>query len=148
MTEEGRQALIAEVEQMESAGRAELAEQIKVAREWGDLKENAEYHAAKEALAHLEAKIAKIRTQLLDAEIVEVSKSGDVAEFGSTVEIKDDGGREITYTLVSPHEADVAKGLLSIESPVGVALRGTKVGQTTKVETPKGSRSFKVVSVK
>ncbi len=147
MTEEGRAALVAEVEEMETSGRAEIAQQIKVAREWGDLKENAEYHAAKEALAMLEAKITRIRAQLLDAEIVEVSTAKDVAEFGSTVALEDDKGRQITYTLVSPHEADIAKGKLSIESPVGVALRGTKVGSTAKVETPKGARSFKVISV-
>lgn len=147
MTEEGRKALLAEVEEMETTGRAEIAEQIKVAREWGDLKENAEYHAAKEALAHLEAKISKIRAQLLDPEIVEVAQGGDVAEFGSTVTVEDDQGRQITYTLVSPHEADVAKGKLSIESPVGVALRGVRVGEAAKVETPKGERAFKVITV-
>src|SRR5439155_16459117 len=84
MTPEGVKALRAEIEELEGSGRAEIAKQIKTAREWGDLKENAEYHAAKEAQAHLETRIARLRTRLAKAEVVEVA-SGDTVGFGSTV---------------------------------------------------------------
>src|SRR3954467_892502 len=110
MTAEELESLRAELEQLEGPARADMAEQIKTARGWGDLKENAEYHAAKEAQAHLETKILKLRDRLLTAKVVEPAL-GDVAEYGSTVEIEDEKtGSRVTYTLVSSREAKPAEG--------------------------------------
>ena len=147
MTAEGLETLKAEIEHLETVARNDIAQQIKTAREWGDLKENAEYHEAKRAQAHLETKILQLREQLQHAKIVEPSAGGDVVGFGSTVEVEDDSGRRVTYTLVSAREAAPAEGKLSFESPVGVALRDKKAGEVASVETPKGARKLTVVSV-
>src|SRR2546425_6305304 len=102
MTAPELESLRAELEQLERAGRAEIAEQIKTAREWGDLKENAEYHAAKETQAHLETRIARLRSRLVKAEVVEVT-GGDVVGFGSTLEGEgEEAGKRTTYRLPSP----------------------------------------------
>jgi transcription elongation factor GreA len=147
MTAEGLAALRAEVEQLETHGRAEIADQIRTAREWGDLKENAEYHAAKEAQAHLETRIALLREKLSSAEVVEVTE-GEVAGFGSSLEVEDEEtGKRVTYRLVSSHEAAPASGRLSFESPVAVALRGRRAGEVAEVPTPRGTRRLRVVSV-
>src|SRR3954466_12784036 len=122
MTAEGLEALRTELEQLETAGREEIAAQIKTAREWGDLKENAEYHAAKEAQAHLETRILRLREKLLSAEVVEVQR-GDEVGFGSTVEVEDEQtGKTMTYTLVSSTEGAPGEGRLSMDSPVAGAL--------------------------
>jgi transcription elongation factor GreA len=147
MTAEGLEALRTELEQLEGAGREEIAAQIKTAREWGDLKENAEYHAAKEAQAHLETRILRLRERLVSAEVVEV-QGGDEVGFGSSVEVKDEAtGKTSKYTLVSSNEASPSDGRLSMESPVAGALRGRRVGDVAVVQTPRGERRFKVVSV-
>ena len=147
MTAEGLAALEAEIERLESEERARIAEDIKTARSYGDLSENAEYHAAKEAQAHLETRIQGLRHQLTHATVVEVS-GGDVVAFGSVVTVVDEGsGRESTYTLVSAVEADAAAGRLSVDSPVARALRGKSAGELASVETPRGERRLRVVSV-
>jgi transcription elongation factor GreA len=147
MTSEGLDALRAELEQLETKGREEIAAQIKTAREWGDLKENAEYHAAKEAQAHLETRILKLRERVVSAEVVEV-EGGDEVGFGSSVEVEDEAtGKTSRYTLVSSTEAAPSEGKLSIESPVAGALRGRRAGDVAVVQTPRGERRFKVVSV-
>jgi transcription elongation factor GreA len=147
MTAEGLESLRTELEELESTGREEIAAQIKVAREWGDLKENAEYHAAKESQAHLETRILRLREKLLTAEVVEVEK-GDEVSFGSTVEVEDETtGKTLSYTLVSSRDASPSDGRLSIDSPVAGALRGRRAGDTAVVQTPRGERRYKVVSV-
>ena len=147
MTSEGLEALRAELEQLETTGREEIAAQIKTAREWGDLKENAEYHAAKESQAHLETRILKLREKLVSAEVVEV-RGGDEVGFGSSVEVEDEAtGKTSKYTLVSSNEASPSDGKLSMESPVAGALRGKHAGDVAVVQTPRGERRFKVVSV-
>src|SRR4051794_34897253 len=147
MTADELAALRAELEQLEGPARAEMAEQIKTARGWGDLKENAEYHAAKEAQAHLETKILKLRERVLTATVVEAA-AGDVVEYGSTVEVEDEqSGASHTYTLVSSREAVPAEGRLSVDSPVAGALRGCRAGDVAVVQTPRGERSFRVKSV-
>jgi transcription elongation factor GreA len=147
MTAEELEALRAELEDLEGRGRADIAEQIKIARGWGDLKENAEYHAAKEAQAHLETKILKLRDRVLTAKVVEVA-SGDVVDYGSKVEVEDEQtGKRVTYTLVSSRESVPSEGKLSVESPVAVALRGLRAGDTAVVSTPRGQRRFKVTAV-
>jgi transcription elongation factor GreA len=148
ITAEGLDALRAELEQLETSGREQIAAQIKTAREWGDLKENAEYHAAKEAQAHLETRIIRLREKLLSAEVVEV-QGGDEIGFGSTVEVEDEQtGKTLSYTLVSSTEAAPGEGKLSMDSPVAGALRGRRVGEVALVQTPRGERRFKVVSVR
>jgi transcription elongation factor GreA len=147
MTAEGLEALRAEIARLEGDGRAEIARQIKTAREWGDLKENGEYHAAKEAQAHLETRIARLRAQLATAAVVEVSH-GDIVGFGSSVEVEDEGtGKHSTYRLVSSQEADATRGLLSVDSPVAAALRGHAAGEVAEVHTPRGVRRLRIVTV-
>jgi transcription elongation factor GreA len=147
ITAEGLDALRAELEELETTGREQIAAQIRTAREWGDLKENAEYHAAKEAQAHLETKILRLREKLLKADVVEV-QGGDEVGFGSTVEVEDEAtGKATTYTLVSSTEAAPGEGKLGMDSPVAAALVGRRAGDVARVQTPRGERRFKVVSV-
>jgi transcription elongation factor GreA len=145
ITQEGLVALREEIEQLEGEGRTKMAARIKVAREEGDLKENAEYHIAKEDQAHLETKIKRLRERLRTAVVVEVDASADRFAFGRTAEVLDEAKGEVnTWTLVGSTEADLAAGRLSNESPIGRALLGAKVGEPIEIETPKGSRTFVV----
>ena len=147
ITAEGLEALRAELEQLEGPARDQMAAQIKTAREWGDLKENAEYHAAKEAQAHLETRILRLREKLLSAQVTEIH-GGDQVSFGSKVEVEDEQtGKTVSYTLVSSNEASPGAGKLSMDSPVAVALQGRRAGDVALVQTPRGERRFKVVSV-
>jgi len=139
--------LTAEIARLEGEGRREIAARIKIAREWGDLKENAEYHAAKEEAAMLEAKIARMRDQLRSAEIVEAA-AGDVAGMGTTVTYADEkSGKELRHKLVPKVEANPTAGLISIDSPVGRALDGSKVGDAATFETPSGPRTMRILAV-
>jgi transcription elongation factor GreA len=145
ITEEGLVALREEIGQLEGEGRTKMAARIKVAREEGDLKENAEYHIAKEDQAHLETKIKRLRERLRTAVVVEVDASADTFAFGRTAEVLDEAkGETNTWTLVGSTEADLAAGRLSNESPIGRALLDAKVGEPIQIETPKGSRTFVV----
>jgi transcription elongation factor GreA len=148
-TAAGLEALKSELEALEGAGRREIAERIKTAREWGDLKENSEYHDAKNEQAHLETKIARLREKIAQAVVVEESAAGadGVVGFGSTVVVRDQDGAERTWRIVSSHDASPGDGLLSAESPVAVALFGHAAGDQTSVSLPKGKRTLTVVSV-
>ncbi len=149
MTAENLQALRAELEDLEGRGRDEIAKQIKTAREWGDLKENAEYHAAKDAQAHLETRILTLRDQLNSAEVVEAPSAGaELVVFGSTVELEDEKtGRTLRYELVNARDAAPSEGRLAFDSPVGNALRDHRVGDVAVVQTPSGQRRLRVVSI-
>jgi transcription elongation factor GreA len=145
ITEEGLADLRGEIEELEGPARNKMAARIKVAREEGDLKENAEYHIAKEDQAHLETKIKRLRERLRTAVVVEVDAKADTFAFGRTAEVLDQGkGETSTLKLVGSTEANLAEGRLSAESPIGRALLNAKVGKPIKVETPKGSRKFVV----
>ena len=147
MTAAAYEQLKTDIAELEGEKRRELAERIGTAREWGDLKENAEYHAAKEDAAMLEARIARMRDQLRTAEILEAA-DGQAAGMGSTVTYTDaKSGKEMTYKLVPAREADPSKGLLSIDSPVGRALAGAKTGATRTLDTPSGQRTMTVSSI-
>ena len=147
MTAEGLEALRAEIAELEGPARAAIAEEIKTARGFGDLKENAEYHEAKNAQARLETRILQLRQRLMDARVVEAS-AGDTVGFGSTVEVEDEAtGKRVTYTLVSAHEASAGDGRLSAESPVAGALAGLRAGDVAVVPAPRGERRLKVISV-
>ncbi len=145
ITAEGIEELRAELERLEGPGRSDMAARIKAARELGDLKENADYHIAKEDQAHLETRIKRIRQRLRNADVVEVDEAADHFAFGRTAEVLDKGSGETkTWTLVGATEADLAGGKLSAESPIGKALRDRSVGDTVQIETPRGERSFEV----
>jgi len=146
MTAAAQKALQDELEQLETVARKEIAERIKTAREWGDLKENSEYHDAKNDQAHLETKILRIREQLLHAEVTEVEVQTEIVGFGSRVEVEDAKGKK-TYELVSPSEADPGGGKISIDSPVAKSLVGGRVGDTVKLETPRGARELTIVAI-
>jgi transcription elongation factor GreA len=147
MTAAGRDALRAEIAELEGPARRAIAEEIKTARGFGDLKENAEYHEAKNAQARLETKILQLRQRLGDARVVEAAQ-GDVVGFGSTVELEDEAtGKRVTYTLVAGHEASASEGKLSAESPVAGALDGKRAGDVAVVPAPRGERRLKIISV-
>jgi len=148
ITAEGLVALRAEIEQLESDGRAEMAERIKAARELGDLKENAEYHIAKEDQAHLETKIKRLNQRLRAARVVDEQNTPGVVGFGSKVAVVDEAsGRVMDLTIVGPTEADLKGGRLSFESPVAQALVGARAGDTVTVATPGGDRRYRVERV-
>ncbi len=149
ITAAGIEDLKAELEQLEGPARHEMAARIKVAREEGDLKENAEYHVAKEDQAHLETRIKRLQERLHNAVVVEVDASAaDSFAFGLTAEVEDEAsGKTNVWTLVGSTEADLTEGRLSAESPIGKALMGAKVGATVAVETPRGTKAFKVVKL-
>jgi transcription elongation factor GreA len=145
ITAEGLEALKAELERLEGAARHEIAARIQAARELGDLKENAEYHIAKEDQALLETKIQRLVERLRSARVVEAPAGGEEVAFGSTVRIVDEQtGRETAFTLVGPTEADVGAGKLSAESPVARALVGRRAGDRVEVQTPRGVRAYRV----
>jgi transcription elongation factor GreA len=149
MTAEGLAALEAEIARLEGEERAAIAEDIRAARALGDLKENAEYHDAKERQAHLETRILRLRERRANAVVVDAaSGSAGVVGFGSSVRLVDESsGRESSYTLVSALEADAAAGRLSVESPMAQALRGRRAGDVVELETPRGSRSLRILEV-
>ena len=148
ITPQGMQALREQIEHLETTARREVAERIKTAREWGDLKENAEYHDAKNDQGFLEAKIARLKEQLHDAVAVDTPAAADTVAFGSTVELVNVSNEStVSYTLVGSTEADAASGKLSSESPVGKALIGARVGDTVTVQAPSGELQLKVLAV-
>ena len=145
ITAEGLEALKAELEQLETEGRREMAARILAARELGDLKENAEYHIAKEDQAHLETKIKRLVERLRNAVVVDAPTDATVVSFGTTVTVADEEtGREATYTLVGPTEADLSAGKLSAESPVARALLDRPAGEVIDVPTPRGTRRLRI----
>ncbi len=147
ITPEALAALDSELAELEGPARTAMAERIKTARAWGDLSENAEYHDAKEAQAHLETKITRLRDRRRNAIVVEPgSNASGEAALGSTVVVEDDGS-EKTYVLASATDADPATGRVSIESPVARALLGAKAGDAVSYETPRGVRELTVLSV-
>jgi transcription elongation factor GreA len=149
ITADGLAQLEAELGTLEGDGRREIAERIKTAREWGDLKENAEYHDAKNEQAHLETKIARLRERIAAAVVVEEAstRSRDVVGFGSSVHVRDHNGVEQTWRIVSSHDAAPAEGRLSAESPVAVALLGRAPGDKAFVALPRGTRELTILSV-
>jgi transcription elongation factor GreA len=141
--------LEAEIEKLETVDRLAIAEKISVAREDGDLKENAEYHAAKNDQSFLETRILQLRDQLQNAQIVEATAGASEVGFGSTVSLRDkSSGKEVTYTIVSSYEQDISTGKLSNSSPVAEAIIGKSVGEVAKVKLPSGGqREFEVLSI-
>jgi len=147
MTAQGLRVLEDELAALEGEGRREMAARIATAREWGDLKENAEYHAAKNDQAHLETKIARLRERIAAAVLVDARAGAEVVEFGSTVRVRDEEGAEHRWQIVSSHEAAPGQGRLSVESPVAVALLGRSVGEQVRVTLPKRERALTIVGL-
>ncbi|MGB5683193.1 MAG: transcription elongation factor GreA [Polyangiales bacterium] len=149
MTPDGHAALTAELAAL-NAERPKISQEIGVAREHGDLKENAEYHAAKEKQGLCEARIAEIEDKLSRAEVIDPSTlSGEKVKFGAIVELEDmDNGTTVTYRLVGPDESDIKQGKLSITSPVARALVGREVGDEVRVQAPGGVRKYEVSDVR
>ncbi len=149
ITAEGLKDLEAELATLEGEGRREIAERIKTAREWGDLKENSEYHDAKNDQAHLgdeDRETARTDLHGRDREGVQRPVNGAVG-FGSTVVIRDEAGVERTWRIVSSHDASPSEGRLSADSPVARALLGRRAGERASVMLPKGESVLTVVSV-
>jgi transcription elongation factor GreA len=145
ITPGGLDALKAELEELQTAGRQDMAERINAARAHGDLKENAEYHIAKEDQAHLETRIKRLRERLRNAVVVEADVQDVTFAFGRTAEVIDqDSGRVHTWTIVGPTEANLKEGKLSAESPVARALLGSAPGEAVEVDTPSGSRTYRI----
>jgi len=149
MTVAGYAALEEELKRRQQIERPRIIQAIAEARAHGDLSENAEYHAAKEAQGHNEGRIAEIEDRMSRAEVIDVSKlSGNSVMFGATVTlVDDDTEEEKRYQIVGENEADVKSGKVSITSPIARALIGKKIGDTVEVNTPGGGKSYEVVNV-
>lgn len=150
VTQEGYDKLKAEIEELSGNGRREIAERIKEARDFGDISENAEYDAAKNEQAMLEARIAQLEEKLRDATIVdEKNLDNDVVQVGTTVHLKDQKtSKSVKYKIVGSSEADPLGGKLSNESPIGKALMGHKRNDIVKVPVPRGpQRQLKITKI-
>jgi transcription elongation factor GreA len=149
MTAEGYERLKAELDDLKSRGRQEAARAIAEAREKGDLSENAEYHAAKDAQGMLEYKINELDKKLMNVKLIDASQiDTSKASILSKVTIKNKiTGKEVIYTLVSEAEADLKSGKVSISSPLGKGLLGKAIGETAYVTTPNGKIEFEVLHI-
>jgi len=150
MTPEGHEALLAEFKQLTSVERPKISKEIEVAREHGDLRENAEYHAAKERQGQIEARIAHVEGMIARADIIDASQmTGDRVRFGAWVTLEDaESGDTKTYRIVGSEEADVSKGLISVISPVSRALINHEVGDEVQVKAPAGVRTYEICEIR
>jgi transcription elongation factor GreA len=151
LTVKGAEKLRAELKRLKSEERPRAIEAIAVARAHGDLKENAEYHAAREQQGLMEARIRDIEAKLSHAQIIDVTMvavEGKVV-FGATVDLVDsDSGNEMTYQIVGEDEADIKAGLVSVGSPIARALIGKEEGEVATVQAPGGIREYEIVEVR
>lgn len=149
MTVEGFRSLEAELQRLKSEERPRIIQAIAEARSHGDLSENAEYHAAKEAQGFNEARVADLEDRLSRADVVDTTKlSGTTVKFGATVTLVDeDTDEKVKYKIVGDFEASVKDGKISISSPIARALIGKAKGDTAEVTTPKGARSYEVLKI-
>lgn len=148
-TKDGLEKLMKELNTLKTKGRADIAKQIAEARDKGDLSENAEYDAAKDAQGHLEAKIAQLGELMSNARLIDESKLDTfTVSILSKVTIKNKkSGDSVTYTLVSEEEADLKAGRISTQSPIGKGLLGKKKGDMAKIKTPAGELEFEIVNI-
>jgi transcription elongation factor GreA len=150
LTPEGYENLKRELEQLRTVRRREIAERIRVAREFGDIAENAEYDDAKNEQAMLEHKIAQLEERLLHARVIDTGEvDTSVVSIGSRVRLRDlDAGETVEYHIVGSAEANPAERKLSNESPVGKAIIGRKKGEVVEVSAPRGALKFKIMDIK
>ena len=148
-TPEGLDNLKSEIKQLESIERPKISQQIAEARDKGDLSENAEYDAAKEAQGMLEARIAKLKNKLANARIIDDNEIDNSKVFIlSTVKIKNiKNNMELSYTLVAENEANIKAGKISVDSPIGKGLLGKAVGDIADINTPAGIMKFEILSI-
>ncbi len=151
LTKEGFEHLQAELDRLKNEERPKITEAIVEARSHGDLKENAEYHAAREQQSFIEGRIKELESKLSIAEVIDVktiAADGKIV-FGSTVEALDlDTDKKILYKIVGNEEADVDRGLISFASPIGRAFLGHYTGDILEVQVPEGVKSFEILSVR
>jgi transcription elongation factor GreA len=149
MTRAGAEAIKRELKRLKSVERRKNVQDISVARDHGDLRENAEYHAAKEKQSHLEGRIQMLEDRLARAEVIDVARlSGERVVFGATVRLEDgDSGATAQYIIVGETEADLKKGRISITSPIARGLIGRELGDTVKIRTPGGEREYEILEV-
>ncbi len=146
MTEGIKQKLQKELDELDTELRVELPKQIKTAKEWGDLRENAEYHAALARQQFVQARIRDLRQRLSEVSSIDLSKiPHGKAAYGSTLVLYDtERDEEVTYRLVTPEESDPNAGAISTTSPIGRSLMGREEGDEVKVVTPAGARRFEI----
>ncbi len=149
MSKKGIAKLKAELQRLERVERAVVVKAIETAREHGDLKENAEYHAAKDRQGHIEGRILELRDKISRAEVIDCSQvSCSKAVFGTVVKLLDmDTDEELTYQLLGPEEANVKYGSISVMSPLGRSILGKEVGDEVITKTPGGTREFEVIEI-
>jgi transcription elongation factor GreA len=151
ITTRGAQRLREELENLKTVKRPEVIAAIAEARAHGDLKENAEYHAAREQQGFIEGRINELEASLSNAELIDVGalKAGSRIVFGATVELVDeDDGGEVTYQIVGELEADIKQGLISVTAPIARALIGRHEGDVVEIQAPAGKRSYEIVAVR
>jgi transcription elongation factor GreA len=149
ITPEGAVRLREELNQLRSVERPTIIQAIAVAREHGDLSENAEYHAARDRQSFIEGRIKEIEDKLARAEVIDPSKlGGDKVAFGATVKLSNsDTGDEVTYRILGADESDLAKGSISVTSPLARSLLGKQVGDEVKMRMPGGDRTYEVLDI-
>jgi transcription elongation factor GreA len=149
LTAQGAEKLREELKKLKSEDRPRVVDAIAAARAHGDLKENAEYHAAKDQQGLIEARIRDIESKLQNAQVIDVTTLSPSARvvFGATVHLLDADGAESRYRIVGEDEADIKHGLLSVSSPIARALIGKEEGDTVTVATPSGQREYEIASV-
>jgi transcription elongation factor GreA len=149
MTEDGYKKLLEEINYLETVKRPEISKQIAEARDKGDLSENAEYDAAKEAQGLLEAKISQLKGLIASARLIDESRiSTDVVQIMNKVKIKNlKTNQTVSYTLVSESEANLKQGKIAIKTPIGQGLLGKKVGDTVDIKVPSGVLTFEIIEI-
>lgn len=148
MTAEGLEKLKSELEYLKTVRREEVSQKLQAAIAQGDLKENADYHAAKEEQGFVEGRIRTLEDSLRRAKVIENNGPSDVVRVGSKVTLLEEGSDEPeTYSIVGPHEANPANGLISHESPIGSALLGAKRGQIVSVQIPAGEIRYRISEI-
>ena len=151
ITVRGAEKMRVELEKLKSVERPRIIEAIAEARAHGDLKENAEYHAAREQQSFTEGRIKELEAKLSNAEIIDVTKinANGKCVFGATVDLVDaESGDQVTYRIVGDDEADIKQGLISISSPIARALIGKQVDDVAKVQAPGGVREYEITDVR
>ena len=150
MTAEGHAALSAELKQLQTIERPKISKEIGIAREHGDLRENAEYHAAKEKQGMIEGRIAHLEGMLARAEVIDSSQMhGDRVKFGARITLEDvESGDTKTFRIVGPEEADLAQGTISVTAPMARACINHEVGDEVRVRAPSGPRNYQITELK
>ena len=150
ITVQGLEKLKLELDELKNVKRHQIVAAIAEARSHGDLKENAEYHAAKEQQAQMESRVIEINDIIARANVIDVTKvenNGNII-FGSTVTVKDlENNKEKTYKIVGKDEADISKNLIYFKSPIGKSLIGKSLGEMVAVETPSGEKTFEILNI-